>query len=96
MKIGLCILAVAIIAAIAAPAYPQTASSAAASAQGRSPELRVAAVVVPPFIMEQNGSLTGFSIELWNAIAALLKLKTSYQIMPDVARTGRVPMGADI
>ncbi len=81
MKIGLRILAVAIIAVIAVPAYPQTASSAAASAPGQSPELRVAAVVFPPFIMEQNGSLTGFSIELWNAIAARLKLKTSYQIM---------------
>ena len=34
--------------------------------------------------MERNGSLTGFSIELWNAIAAQLKLKTSYQIVPDV------------
>jgi len=27
--------------------------------------------------MEQNGSLAGFSIDLWNAIAARLKLKTS-------------------
>ncbi|MGO9061380.1 MAG: transporter substrate-binding domain-containing protein [Candidatus Binataceae bacterium] len=34
--------------------------------------------------MEQNSTLTGFSIELWNAIAARLKLKTSYRIMPDV------------
>ena len=41
-------------------------------------------MVFPPFIMEQNGSLTGFSIELWNAIAARLKLKTSYQMMPDI------------
>lgn len=32
--------------------------------------------------MEQNGSLTGFSIEPWDAIVARLKLKTSYQIMP--------------
>jgi polar amino acid transport system substrate-binding protein len=34
--------------------------------------------------MQQNGSLTGFNIELWNAIAARLKLKTTYQIAPDV------------
>lgn len=81
VKIGLRILAVAIIAAMTAPAYPQTAIFAATSAQGESPELRVAAIVVPPFIMEQNGSLTGFSIDLWNAIAAQLNLKTSYQIM---------------
>ena len=35
--------------------------------------------------MEQNGTLTGFSVDLWNAIAARLKLKTSYQIVPDVS-----------
>lgn len=80
---NLCILAVAFVAAIATPAYPQTASSAPVSAQGKIPELRVAVLLVPPFVMEQNGSLTGFSIELWNAIVARLSLKTSYQIMAD-------------
>jgi polar amino acid transport system substrate-binding protein len=35
--------------------------------------------------MEQNGTLTGFSVDLWNAIAARLKVKTRYQIMPDVS-----------
>ena len=35
--------------------------------------------------MEQNGTLTGFSIDLWNAIATRLKVKTSYQIVPDVS-----------
>ena len=34
-------------------------------------------------VMEQNGSLTGFSIDLCNAIASRIKLKTSYQILPD-------------
>ncbi len=77
-------LAVAIIAAIAVPAYSQTASSSAVSAQGEAPELRVVAMIVPPGVMEQNGTLTGFSVDLWNAIAARLKLKTSYQIVPDV------------
>jgi len=80
-------LAVAIIAAIAASAYPQTAGSPAASAPGQSPELCVATMVFPPFVMEQNGSLTGFSIELWNAIAARLKLKTRYRIMRPLARS---------
>jgi len=78
------LLAVALIgAAIAASADAQTASTAAASAPGETPELRVAALVIPPFVMEQNGSLSGFSIELWDAIAARLKLKTRYQILPD-------------
>ena len=38
----------------------------------------------PPVVMEQNGSLTGFVIDLWNAIATRLKVKTNYQILPDV------------
>ena len=86
LKKGLCVLAVAMIgAALAAPAYSQTASPATASAQGKTSELHVAVWAVPPFIMKQNGSLTGFSIELWVAIAALLRVKTSYQIVPDAS-----------
>jgi polar amino acid transport system substrate-binding protein len=61
----------------------QTARSSAASAEGEAPKVRVAVVIVPPSVIEQNGSLTGFSIDLWNAIAARLKVKTNYQIVPD-------------
>ena len=89
MKLGFCMLAVAIICVIAcviaAPAYAQPVGSSTASAQGETPELRVAAIIAPPSVMEQNGTLTGFSIDLWNAIAARLKVKTSYQIVPDVS-----------
>ena len=56
--------------------------------QGELPELRVAVFIAPPIVMEQNGSLTGFGIDLWNAIATRLKVKTSYQIMPDVKSRG--------
>ncbi|MGB9009324.1 MAG: transporter substrate-binding domain-containing protein [Candidatus Acidiferrales bacterium] len=52
--------------------------------EGEVPELRVAVFVAPPMVMEQNGSLSGFSIDLWNQIATRLNVKTSYQIMPDV------------
>ncbi|MFY9729863.1 MAG: transporter substrate-binding domain-containing protein [Candidatus Acidiferrales bacterium] len=51
--------------------------------QGDIPELRVAVFIAPPMVVEQNGSLTGFSIDLWSAIATRLKVTTSYQIMPD-------------
>ena len=86
MKKGFCVLAVLMIsAAMAAPAYAQTVGSSAASAQGEPKELRVAAYIASPSVMEQNGTLTGFSVDLWNAIAARLKVKTSYQIMPDVS-----------
>ncbi len=63
----------------------QTSSSSAASAQGEIPEVRAAVLIAPPFVMQQNGSLTGFSIDLWNAVATQLKVRTSYKIMPDVS-----------
>jgi polar amino acid transport system substrate-binding protein len=75
--------AVVLGAAIAAPAYAQSAGSSVASAQSESDQIRAAAMVVPPIVMAQNGALTGFSIDLWNAIATRLKLKTSYQMMSD-------------
>ena len=61
--------------------------SSVAAAQNRSnpTQLNVAVAVLPPFVMEQNGSLTGFSIDLWNAIASQMNVKTNYQTMPDAA-----------
>ncbi len=86
MKKGLRILSVALFAVtVAASAYAQPVSSSAASAPAEPPELRVAAFISAPSVMEQNGTLTGFSIDLWNAIATRLKVKTSYQIVPDVS-----------
>ena len=54
-----------------------------AIAQSAAPQLRAVAGEVPPFVMEKNGSLSGFSIDLWNAIAAQLKVQTKYQLVPD-------------
>jgi polar amino acid transport system substrate-binding protein len=54
------------------------ASSAAAQVQG-SLKLRVAVAILPPFVIQQNGTLTGFSIDLWNAVAARLNIKSDYQ-----------------
>ena len=54
--------------------------SAPGFAQSGPTELRVGVYPVAPFAMPQNGSLTGFSIELWNNIAARLAQKTNYQI----------------
>ena len=79
------LMAAVIGVALVAPAYAQTSPSSTAPAQGETTEIRAAVLVAPPFIMEQNGSLTGFTIELWNAIAAQLKLKTNYQMVPDLA-----------
>lgn len=55
-----------------------------AFAETQAPPLRAATVVLPPFVIEQDGELTGFSIELWNEIARRLGVETTYRTMPDV------------
>jgi polar amino acid transport system substrate-binding protein len=50
----------------------------------RITEVRAVAVSVPPFVMETGGQLTGFSIDLWNEVAARLQLKTRYRVVPDI------------
>jgi polar amino acid transport system substrate-binding protein len=53
--------------------------------QTQKQELRVVTRVLPPLVVEQpGGALSGFSIELWNKIGEKLRLKTNYQIAPDV------------
>ncbi len=37
-------------------------------------QLRVATREIPPFVYQENGRLTGFSVELWQAIAAEMRL----------------------
>lgn len=46
--------------------------------------LRVATRTVPPLVQKDNGRLTGFSIDLWNALADRLGAKTELVEMPDV------------
>ena len=56
-----------------------------AAAQSTNPTaLKVAIMVVPPLVMRQDGSYTGFGIDLWNAVAAQMKVKTDYRLMSDV------------
>jgi polar amino acid transport system substrate-binding protein len=70
-----------------------------AFAQPAPREIAVATRVLPPLVVEQKGALTGFSIELWNAIADRLKLKINYQPAPNVGalleevRTSRAEIG---
>ncbi len=52
------------------------------SAQTQS--LRVATRVVKPFVFEEGGNLTGFSIELWQEIALQLGAQTEYVVKPTV------------
>ncbi|WP_322062308.1 transporter substrate-binding domain-containing protein [Paraburkholderia sp. J63] len=57
-----------------------------AFAQAPTPVVRLAVAVLPPTVIEQHGKLTGFTIDIWNAVAARLKVKTEYEIVPDEAR----------
>jgi polar amino acid transport system substrate-binding protein len=84
---------------IAAGVMIIAALTAAAMAQSPPSELRVVTRVLPPVVVDQNGTMTGFSIDLWNKIAEHLKLKVSYHVAPDVralldeVRDGKADVG---
>src|SRR5215470_3135608 len=73
--------------------------TASAGAQPAARELRIATRVLPPLVVDHNGTLTGFSIDLWEKIAERLQLKMRYQVAPDVralleeVRAGRADLG---
>lgn len=73
--------------------------AASASAQVAPAELRMSTRVLPPMVVQQDGALGGFSIDLWNAIAGRLQITTAYQVAPDVQgllnmiRTGAADAG---
>jgi len=55
-----------------------------ALAQDQPHPLRVVAIGAPPLVMRDGDQLTGFSIDLWNEIAARMKVQTSYQVVSSV------------
>jgi polar amino acid transport system substrate-binding protein len=62
-------------------------------------EVKIVTRVLPPMVIEHENALTGFSVDLMNEIANLLKLKVSYTVAPDVralleeVRSRRVELG---
>lgn len=70
-----------------------------AAAQEPAHGVRVATRVIPPMVIDDHGRLTGFSIDLWNAIADKLKVATEYKVAPDVGalleyvRSGKADLG---
>jgi len=62
------------------PSHAAAASGAAESAA----RITVATRILPPMVVESGGKLTGFSIDLWNEIAARLGLQFEYKVNPDV------------
>ena len=69
-------------------------------AQNRPVQLRVATREIAPFVMRKNGQLSGFSIDLWNAIAEQIGVTSKFEMQPSVAafiesvRTRRSDVGA--
>lgn len=55
-----------------------------ATSVGAAEPLRVATRQVKPFVFEENGKLTGFSVELWNEIAKQLDAKSHFIVKPTV------------
>ena len=76
-SIRLLLAAGTLCAVLGAPVVAQSAAPPAAPAGAELPALRVAAIVAPPFVMQENGALSGFNIELWNAITERLKRRTT-------------------
>lgn len=53
-------------------------AGAGARAQPQSEPLRVATRILKPFVFEENGQLTGFSIELWREISAQMNVRSEF------------------
>lgn len=66
--------------AILAPA----AFSQPAPARNSGQDVRVVVRMLPPFVEKQGEKFTGFSVDLWNAIAARAGVTTKFQVAKDV------------
>jgi polar amino acid transport system substrate-binding protein len=55
-----------------------------AQAQESQPNLRVATRLVKPFVFEEKGGLTGFSVELWQEITKQMNVKSEFIVKPTV------------
>lgn len=53
-------------------------------AQPQPESLRVATRLIKPFVIEEKGGFTGFSIELWSEIAKQINVKTEFVVKPTV------------
>lgn len=54
------------------------------NAQSKDTTLQVATRQVRPFVFEENGQLTGFSVELWQEIARQMNVKWQFVMKPTV------------
>jgi polar amino acid transport system substrate-binding protein len=59
-------------------------SPASAFSQPKEQTLRVATRIIKPFVFEENRTLTGFSVELWQEISSQLSAKSEFVMKPTV------------
>jgi polar amino acid transport system substrate-binding protein len=71
-------------AAAVAAMLLMVSGSPLAGRQAPQKTLRVATRVVAPFVFEEHGQLTGFSIELWQEISKQLQAKSEFVVKPSV------------
>jgi polar amino acid transport system substrate-binding protein len=70
------------LAAILSLASPHVAAQTTPG--GAPPELKVATRIVAPFVFKEKDELTGFSIDLWNALAREMAIKFTYVPKPSL------------
>lgn len=75
LSLSLCCAAAAPLAAEPVRAEPREAAPALLT--GEPETWRVATHPVPPLVMDEDGRLRGFSIDLWNALARDLGVRTA-------------------
>ena len=84
---------------LAGLALAAIAMASPVQAQTGPQEVHVVTRVLPPLVVDQQGQLGGFSIELWNKVAERLQVKTTYHVAPDVRalleeiRSGKAEVG---
>ncbi len=65
---------------------PNLARAQTPAATSPPPGLTIHVVTreVAPFVMKNDGQLTGFFVELWNAIARQMNVRTQWDVQPNV------------
>ena len=58
--------------------------AASVLAQPQQKQLRVATRIIKPFVFEEKGKLTGFSVELWQEIAKRMNARYEFVVKPTV------------
>jgi polar amino acid transport system substrate-binding protein len=86
-------------ASVRAQTGPTQPPAAAAPALPRGQTVAIATRAVAPFVMKEGSGLTGFSIDLWNAIAVELGIKSQYVVIDtlpkllEAVRSGQTAAG---